>query len=181
MSDLKPSSHRNELKAISKGPKGRLRHLALSVPDPWKAAKFYMEAFGMEKVGETDSPLAVGVYLSDGVINLALLHYKTDEMAGKERGRDYTGPHHLGFWVDDVAASQKAIEAAGGHWWMGEVAKDGNSFYEVKFRDPDNCIVDISASGWGGATKDGTEQARGPKLKNENLVASRETLTATTS
>ena len=34
---------------------GRLRHFAMSVPDPWKTAEFYKHAFGMEVVGETDS------------------------------------------------------------------------------------------------------------------------------
>ena len=32
----------------------RLRHIALTVPDPEKAAKFYMEAFGLRRVGGTD-------------------------------------------------------------------------------------------------------------------------------
>jgi catechol 2,3-dioxygenase-like lactoylglutathione lyase family enzyme len=31
----------------------KLRHIAITVPDPWKAAEFYMRAFGMQKVGET--------------------------------------------------------------------------------------------------------------------------------
>ena len=53
----------------------------MSVPDPWKTAEFYKYAFGMEVVGETDSSLAEGVFLSDGVINLALLHFKSDEAA----------------------------------------------------------------------------------------------------
>ena len=66
----------------------RLRHIALSVPDPWKAAEFYMKAFGMKKVGETDSSLARGVYLTDGFINMALLNYKSDEAAGEERGKE---------------------------------------------------------------------------------------------
>ena len=60
---------------------GKLRHLAMSVPDPWRTAEFYKYAFGMEVVGEADSSLAEGVFLSDGVINLALLHFKTDEAA----------------------------------------------------------------------------------------------------
>src|SRR5581483_8142002 len=62
-------------------PKGKLRHVAMSVQDPHKTAEFYKQAFGMELVGETDSDLAQGVFLSDGVINLALLKFKTDEMA----------------------------------------------------------------------------------------------------
>ena len=46
--------------------KGKLRHLALSVPDPEKAAEFYMSAFGMEKVTSVKAPMADGVYLTDG-------------------------------------------------------------------------------------------------------------------
>ena len=84
----------------------KLRHIAITVPDPWKAAEFYMRAFGMEKVGETDWENARGVYLSDGTINLALLHYKTEEAAGK-RGRDFVGVHHFGFLVDDVDSAMK--------------------------------------------------------------------------
>jgi methylmalonyl-CoA/ethylmalonyl-CoA epimerase len=131
----------------------KLRHIAIQVPDPWKAAEFYMHAFGMTKVGETDWANARGVYLTDGVVNLALLNYKTDEAAGAEHGRDFVGLHHIGFWVDDVAASRKAAEAAGGRYWMGEVA-EGGGFYEIKYRDPNGVVVDLTANGWGGAAKD---------------------------
>jgi catechol 2,3-dioxygenase-like lactoylglutathione lyase family enzyme len=129
----------------------KLRHIAITVPDPRKAAEFYMRAFGMQKVGETDWANAHGVYLSDGVVNLALLHYKTDEAAGKQ-GRDYVGIHHLGFWVEDVEASRRAVEAAGARHWMGEPS-DGTGFYEVKFHDPDGIAFDITANGWSGAAK----------------------------
>ena len=131
----------------------KLRHIAMQVPDPHQAAKFYMQVFGMKKVGETDWANARGVYLSDGVVNLALLNYKTDEAAGEKCGRDYVGIHHIGFWVDDVAATRKAIEAQGGRYWMGEPA-EGEGFYEVKFHDPNGVVVDITANGWGGAAKD---------------------------
>jgi lactoylglutathione lyase len=130
----------------------KLRHIAITVPDPAKAAEFYMQAFGLKKVGETDWSGARGVYLSDGVINLALLHYKTGEMAG-ERGCDFVGVHHFGFLVDDVAQACKAAEAAGAKHWMGEPA-DGTGFYEVKYHDPDGIAFDITANGWIGAAKD---------------------------
>jgi len=133
---------------------GKLRHIAFSVPDPWKAAEFYMKAFGLRKVGEVDNPIAVGVYLTDGVINIALLKFKSEEAAG-ERGLHFVGLHHLGFWVDDAQESCKAAEAAGARYMMGEVPDAGeNSFYEVKYRDPNGIIFDISAHGWGGAVKD---------------------------
>ena len=154
----------------------KLRHIAISVPDPWKSAEFYMQAFGLRKVGETDSSLARGVYLSDGVMSLALLNYKSDEAAG-ERGRDYVGLHHIGMWVDDIGAARTAAEAAGGTYYMGEVPVKGNIFYEVKYRDPDGVIVDLTDHGWGGAVKDpaGPSGARGegPALRHPDLVADR--------
>lgn len=149
----------------------KLRHIAITVPDPWKAAEFYMRVFGMKKVGETDWANASGVYLSDGTINLALLNYKTDQAAGEWCGRDFFGVHHFGFWVDDVAATRKAMEAAGGRYWMGEPA-EGGGFYEVKYRDPNGVVVDITANGWVGAMKDAPKPAgkarsrRAAKKKN---------------
>jgi catechol 2,3-dioxygenase-like lactoylglutathione lyase family enzyme len=128
----------------------KLRHIAITVPDPWKAAEFYMKAFGLKKVGETDWANARGVYLSDGTINIALLHYKTEEAAGW-RGREFVGVHHIGFLVDDVDVSRRAIEAAGGKHWSGE-AIDGGAFYEVKFHDPNGLVFDITENGWAGTS-----------------------------
>ena len=131
----------------------KLRHIALAVDDPEASAAFYMQAFGLERVGGTDWANAKGVYLSDGVVNLALLKYKTEEAAGA-RGTGFVGLHHFGFWVDDVPASKQAIEDAGGSYWMGDVSRTGG-LYEVKYHDPSGIVVDITATGWIGASKDG--------------------------
>jgi len=153
----------------------KLRHIALSVPDPWAAAEFYMRAFGLEKVGEADTPLAMGVYLSDGTVNIALLKYKTDELAGP-LGKDFVGVHHIGFWVDDLPAAAAAVAAAGASHFAGEPSED-NTFYEVKYRDPVNGLIfDITAHGWAGATKD---DAAGAALSNEALRADRSNLKKT--
>lgn len=140
--------------------KGRLRHLAISVPDPEKAAEFYMSALGMEKVTSVKADLADGVYLTDGTINVALLRYKDDAPMGEGKTKDWFGVHHFGFWVDDVKESQKQIEAAGGKWFMGEMEGD-NVFYELKFADPNGTIFDITHNGWGGARKDGPTPEEG--------------------
>src|SRR5580658_4736075 len=114
----------------------KLRHIAIAVPDPARSAAFYAEVFGLEIVGETESPLASGVYLSDGTVCLALLNYKTDEAAGLERGRD------------DVDAQTRSIETHGGTFFMElPVAKD-SLYFEAKFRDPDGIIFDVSHNGW---------------------------------
>ena len=138
----------------------KLRHVALSVPDPEKAADFYCEAFDMVRVGKTDSPLARGCYVSDGVITVALLDYKSDEWAGyvegeDERDKDWQGLHHIGFWVDDLAEAERKIEKAGGKYFMGRPEENSPStFYEMKFRDPHGVIVDCTHLGWGGSVKD---------------------------
>ena len=139
----------------------KLRHIAMSVPDPWKAAEFYEKAFDMQKVGETDSELARGVYVSDGVITVALLKYKSDHWSGyvageDERGKDYVGLHHIGFWVDNLDEAEERIESAGGKYLMGRPDKgdDSTTFYEMKFRDPNGVIVDVTHLGWGGSLKD---------------------------
>lgn len=84
----------------------KLRHIAITVPDPEVSARFYEVVFELAIVGRTDSELASGVYLSDGTICLALLCYKTDEAAGKDRGQGYVGAHHIGFWCECTARSR---------------------------------------------------------------------------
>ena len=123
----------------------KLRHVALSVPDPEKAAAFYEKALGMTRVGENDHAGATAIYLTDGVMNVALLRYKTEEAAGGDP--DTFGIHHFGFVVDDPGAAGAEIEAAGGNWLMGE-AKGSGAFYEIKYRDPDGQIFDINEGGW---------------------------------
>ena len=129
----------------------KLRHVAMSVTDPDKTADFYCEAFDMKRVGSTDSPDAKGVYVSDGAITMALLNFKNDDQGPP----DYVGLHHIGFWVDDLEKSEKKIEDAGGEYFMGRPTKDtSNTFYEMKFRDPNGIIVDATHLGWSGSVKD---------------------------
>ena len=133
--------------------KGKLRHLAISCEDLEATAVFYSNTFGLRRVGSAKGPTADGIYLSDGPVNLALLRYKEDEPMGEGKDRNWFGPHHIGFWVDDSQKTSKKISEAGGKWFMGEMAVD-NAFYEVKYTDPDGIIFDITHNGWGGAKKD---------------------------
>ena len=128
--------------------KGRIRHVALSVEDPWETAEFYKQAVGLQEVTELDGPLAEGVFLTDGVVNLAILHFKSDE-AAQGTGKDFVGIHHIGFWVDDVVEQGKIARNAGATWIMGDPNNpDG---YEVKHTDLSGIIFDIAAHGWAGS------------------------------
>lgn len=128
----------------------RIKHIAIRTPDPEKTAAFYKDVFGLKEVGLARA----GVYLSDGYINLAIL--KSSDQGTGESPRDvpgYAGIDHLGFQVDDVDdmcaklanAGAKAMEGVNlGH----APGAEQRSYYELKYRGPDNQVIDITASGW---------------------------------
>jgi catechol 1,2-dioxygenase len=124
--------------------KTRLRHFAVVVRDLEKAAGFYESVFDLKRAGREDLEMGSGIYLTDGVINLALLKYKNETASGA---------HHFGFQVDDLQATRKRIEAAGGTFFftLGKTKDEAN--FEMKFKDPDGVIFDISEKGWLGATR----------------------------
>jgi lactoylglutathione lyase len=76
----------------------KLRHIALSVPDPEAAAKFFEQAFGMTRAGNAMR----GVYMTDGVMNVALLNFGDEPIAGFEGKTGYHGLLHFGMWVDNL-------------------------------------------------------------------------------
>ncbi|MDA1323890.1 MAG: VOC family protein [Proteobacteria bacterium] len=119
----------------------KLRHLALSVKDLEASAKFYEDAFGMERVRQSK----VAIMLSDGVVSLALLHLRSNDNAPDERGPDYIGLHHMGFLVDDVPTASAAVEGAGGtyHGQILNVGKGPES--ERKYRDPNGIVIDVTS------------------------------------
>jgi len=128
----------------------RLRHFAVVVGDLEKSARFYEGVFGLKRVGQETLDFAAAIYLSDGVINLALLNYFGKRGSGLDDAKSYIGAHHFGFQVDDLAETQKKIEALGGKFFfdLGNDAEKEN--FERKFKDPDGVIFDISKKGWQG-------------------------------
>jgi catechol 2,3-dioxygenase-like lactoylglutathione lyase family enzyme len=132
----------------------KLRHIALSVPDNDRAAAFYEKVFGMERVGrEEDEKIGSVIYLSDGVVNLALLCYKPGAVAAGTTSVAPIGPNHFGFIVDDLEKTQSDIEAAGGKFFFKLGDSDRVNF-ELKFKDPDGIVFDLSQKGWIGTSKD---------------------------
>jgi methylmalonyl-CoA/ethylmalonyl-CoA epimerase len=131
----------------------------MSVPDPEKTAEFYCKAFDMERAATVSSPMATGCYVTDGVIMVALLKFKSDKASGyvageDERGKDFVGLHHIGFEVDELREAENKIEDAGGKYLMGRPEGDApTTFFEEKFHDPNGVMVDISDVGWGSRAK----------------------------
>jgi catechol 2,3-dioxygenase-like lactoylglutathione lyase family enzyme len=134
----------------------KLRHIAVVVKDLEGAAQFYEKVFDLKRVGEEHLEMGSGIYLSDGVINLALLKYK-GEAGQKGSGlgdmANFVGAHHFGFQVDDLEEAKKRVEQAGGKFFftLGKSKEEAN--FEVKYKDPDGVIFDISEKGWTGTSK----------------------------
>src|SRR6202795_2099674 len=91
----------------------KIKHIALSTQDVDATAKFYMDVFGMKEIAKLDGPGAKGYYLSDGDLNLAILNFKSDAVAGVERGKGWSGIHHIGFQVESLEAIAERLAAAG--------------------------------------------------------------------
>jgi catechol 2,3-dioxygenase-like lactoylglutathione lyase family enzyme len=137
----------------------KIKHIALSTQDPDKTAKFYMDVFGMKQVGRIENPNTSGYYLTDGDINLAILKFKNDAVAGVERGKDWSGIHHFGFQVESLEDITERLGAAGAprrddiNHALGVGHGDRHySNVEVKYTGPDGVTVDVSESGWVGAS-----------------------------
>jgi predicted enzyme related to lactoylglutathione lyase len=127
----------------------RLRHFAVCVGDLERSATFYEQVFGLQRVGEEVIEIGSAIYMSDGVINLALLNFSGTKGNDLESPVGHVGANHFGFQVDDLKESQKKIEALGGTFFfdLGD-ARKGN--FERKFKDPDGVVFDISEHGWVG-------------------------------
>ena len=84
----------------------KLRHIAVIVEDPEASAKFFEEAFDMKRAGTARR----GIYMSDGIFNVALL---------KKEGDEKLGLYHFGMWVDDLDEAEKKVVDAGGKYLAG--------------------------------------------------------------
>jgi catechol 2,3-dioxygenase-like lactoylglutathione lyase family enzyme len=115
--------------------KPKICHLAIMTVDPEKLARFYQDVFGMEVVNRSETG---GVFMTDGYFNLALLLNKS--------GNTPSGLYHFGFQVDDKEDIRGRLEQAG----VNPPARrpDHISYAEIRGRDPDGNLFDISESGY---------------------------------
>jgi glyoxylase I family protein len=135
----------------------KIKHIAISTQDVDTTAKFYIDVFGMKEIARVDSPGARGYYLSDGNLNLAILNFKSDAVAGVERGKAWSGIHHIGFQVESLEEIAEKLGAAGSAprddvnhaLGVGHGRRDGGNV-EVKYGGPDGVMIDVSETGWVG-------------------------------
>ncbi|MBM3943262.1 MAG: VOC family protein [SAR202 cluster bacterium] len=137
----------------------KIKHIAISTQDPDGTAKFYTEVFGLKEIAKLDSPNASGYFLSDGDINMAILKFKNDQVAGAEYGKAYSGLHHIGFQVESLEEIAEKLAAA--HSSKREdinralgvgMNSSRHANVEVKYGGPDGVILDVSETGWVGTS-----------------------------
>ena len=135
----------------------QIKHIAIATQDADKTAAFYKDVFGLREIAKLENPNAKGYYLSDGNINVAILDFQNDQVAGPEYGKTYSGIHHIGFEVESLeeiaekmmsadTAPREDINQALGVGMPG--ARHAN--VEVKYGGPDGVIIDVSETGWVG-------------------------------
>ena len=137
----------------------QIRHIAIQTQDEEATARFYIENFGLKEVRRLDSARTAGYFLTDGHINVAILRFKNDVIAGVERGKGWSGIHHIGFQVESLEEIAEKLAASGakprddinvalGLGAGGAPAGHGN--VEVRYSGPDNVTFDVSQTGWVG-------------------------------
>lgn len=114
----------------------KLRHIAMLVDDIEKSAQFYEQAFGMKRVREHKTAIA----MSDGVVSLVVIHPDNPNM----KGETVRGLHHIGFLVDDMKDVTEKVEGNGAKFVGGILGTGSGLETERKYVAPDGVNFDIT-------------------------------------
>lgn len=115
-----------------------IRHIAIRCQSPPAMAEFYKTVFDLQEVWRGERV----VYLSDGIVNLALL-----PPLSRENPEEGAGLNHFGFAVESIEEIQRRLALA-------EVPsaaprpQDGQRYAEWRACDPEGNAFDLSEAGW---------------------------------
>ena len=138
----------------------RIKHIALVTDDPVATAEFYKQHFGLTELYRRPSNTGErGVWLSDGYIYFAILKYGDADAPklGPGQTSDMRGIHHIGFQVDDLQATAKAMERDGirfvphpdrDHSDPTPMVTVSEGAANLKYLGPDEVQFDVRQKGW---------------------------------
>jgi catechol 2,3-dioxygenase-like lactoylglutathione lyase family enzyme len=120
------------------------RHFAIRAQNIQATRLFYEEGLGLTFVGFR--PNGESMDLADGAVNLTLIPYEGPERTRLEEGTEFI---HLGFWVEDLAATYRRLLALGAPVVRDDVKErrphaDDIPVGSFKALDPDGNVIDIS-------------------------------------
>ncbi len=136
----------------------KIKHIAIASQEPDKTAEFFKDVFDLQEVGKVENANASGYYLSDGNVNLAILNFRSEVVAGAEFGTGYAGIHHIGFQVDDAEDTESRLRGKDSEP-RDDINKamrssmgsgHGGRNVETKYAGPEGIMIDISQDGWVG-------------------------------
>ena len=154
----------------------RIKHIALVTDDPAHTAEFYKQHFGLTELYRRPNDTGEkGVWLSDGYIYFAILKYGTADAPklGPGQSSELRGIHHIGFQVDDIEATAKALEAAQVKPVPREKpeprpAGQGEMIgVNLKYLGPDEVQFDVRQRGWDEAIALGMDRYELAPVKQE--------------
>ncbi|HJU20754.1 MAG TPA: VOC family protein [Stellaceae bacterium] len=138
----------------------RIKHIALVTDDPAKTAEFYKQHFGLTELYRMpDDTGSKGVWLSDGYIYFAILKYGDPgaPKLGPGQSSELRGIHHIGFQVEDLAATEQALKAANvapvpiersEARQESPMTRASNKAVNLKYLGPDAVQFDVRQRGW---------------------------------
>jgi catechol 2,3-dioxygenase-like lactoylglutathione lyase family enzyme len=127
----------------------KLRHIAINVDNLDEDAKFYSAAFELEEVGRAGSSESGAVYLSDGVINVALIKISDPDFPNYNP----RGLNHIGFVVKDLDEAIDRAEKAGAVATVDRNNRMAGVTWEMKMKAPSGVAFDLSDHGWPGVSQ----------------------------
>ena len=148
----------------------RIKHIALVTDNPVATAEFYKQHFGLTELYRRPSATGErGVWLSDGYIYFAILKYGDADAPrlGPGQTSDLRGIHHIGFQVDDLQATAKAMERDGirfvphpdrDHSDPTPMVEVSEGAANLKYLGPDEVQFDVRQKGWDEAIELGMDR-----------------------
>jgi len=126
----------------------KLRHIAINTDDIDADSKFFCQAFDLKELGRVGSPDNGAAFLSDGVVNLALIKIGDPDFP------NYLprGLNHIGFVVDNLDETIDRAEKLGATAMVDRNHKDAGVTWEMKMKSPSGVAIDLSDHGWPGVT-----------------------------
>jgi catechol 2,3-dioxygenase-like lactoylglutathione lyase family enzyme len=126
----------------------KLRHIAINVDNLDEDAKFYSAAFELEEISRVGTAESGAVYLSDGVINVALIKISDPDFPNFNP----RGLNHIGFVVKDLDEAIDRAEKAGAVATVDRNNRMAGVTWEMKMKAPSGVAFDLSDHGWPGVS-----------------------------
>jgi len=119
----------------------RIVHLAIKIEDLEAATRFYENVFGFEQVATGRNGQHISRHMTDGVFDLALMVYDSEDAEEAQLAGPGPRIHHWGIEVDDRDGFAEKIARHG-----GTLLSKPESM-TIKFRAPDGTLAEIVRTG----------------------------------